>query len=68
MNYLHHKMISSQDRWVLLDDDGTPVQIGMSEEYALGFLNFIDSIYKGQKQYSIKFDEYYEYHEYKKEN
>jgi hypothetical protein len=61
-------MTSNQDRWVLLENDGIPVQIGMSEEYAIGFLNFIDSIYNGQKQYSIKFDEYYEYHEYKQEN
>ena len=56
------------DRWVLLEDDSRVIQIGMSEEYALGFLNFIDSIYQGAKQYSIKFDEYYEYHDFKKEN
>jgi hypothetical protein len=58
----------NDERWVLLEDDSRVIQIGMSEEYALGFLNFIDSIYQGTKQYSIKFDEYYEYHEYIKEN
>lgn len=58
----------NEPRWVLLEDDSRVVQIGMTYEYALGFMNYIDSIYKGQKQYSIKFDEYYEYHEYKQEN
>ena len=58
----------NEPRWVLLEDDSRVVQTGMTYEYALGFMNYIDSIYKGQKQYSIKFDEYFEYHEYKKEN
>ncbi len=58
----------SEDRWVLLEDNSRVVQKGMSHEYALGFLNYINSIYLGTKQYSIIYDEYYEYHEHKKNN
>lgn len=50
-------------RWVLLEDNSIVIQIGMTFEYAMAFMNYIDSIYLGCKQYSIKFDEYYEYHE-----
>lgn len=63
MNFLKGNRMYNEERWVLLEDDSRVVQIGMTYEYAMGFMNFIDSIYLGYKQYSIKFDEYYEYHE-----
>lgn len=53
----------NDDRWVLIEDDSIVVQIGMTHEYALSFLNFMNSVYRGCKQFCIKFDEYYEYHE-----